>query len=303
MTETTRKYPKRPDIMKRTIKDSVFTSLFQDKKYLLQLYRALHPEDDSVTENSLTDITIKNVLTDNIYNDLGFTVGERLMILAEAQSTWTINIIVRALMYLAWTYRNYFERTRQNLYGSRKVQMPVPEIYVIYTGNRKEKPPEISLAKEFFNGQKSCLDVRVKVVYNGKKGDIINQYIAFTKICGRQVKLHGRSRKAVLETIRICKDRNVLKEYLSEKEEEVVDIMMVLYDEEEIMRSYWESVVYETTQEVTEAVTKSVTQAVTQDERMKTAKRMLEDGTFPLDKIARFSNLPIETVQRLADAR
>ena len=73
-------------IMKRTIKDSVFTDLFQDKKYLLQLYKALHPEDTDVTENDLNDITIKNVLTDNIYNDLGFTVGDKLMILVEAQS-------------------------------------------------------------------------------------------------------------------------------------------------------------------------------------------------------------------------
>jgi hypothetical protein len=73
-------------IMKRTIKDSVFTDLFQDKKYLLQLYKSLHPEDTDVTENDLNDITIKNVLTDNIYNDLGFTVGDKLMILVEAQS-------------------------------------------------------------------------------------------------------------------------------------------------------------------------------------------------------------------------
>lgn len=57
------------EIMKWTIKDSVFTDLFQDKKYLLQLYKALHPEDTDVTEDDLNDITIKNVLTDNIYND------------------------------------------------------------------------------------------------------------------------------------------------------------------------------------------------------------------------------------------
>ena len=71
-------------IMKRTIKDSVFTNLFQDKKYLIQLYKALHPEDKDVTEDKLTDVTIENVLTDNIYNDLGFIVGNRLMILVEA---------------------------------------------------------------------------------------------------------------------------------------------------------------------------------------------------------------------------
>ena len=38
------------------------------------------------------------------------------------------------------------------------------------------------------------------------------------------------------ETIRICKDKNVLREYLEGKESEVVDIMMQLYDHEEIMR-------------------------------------------------------------------
>ena len=66
-------------VMKRMVKDSVFTDLFQNKKYLLQLYKALHPEDH-VTEDDLTDVTIKNVLTDNIYNDLGFVVEDRLMI-------------------------------------------------------------------------------------------------------------------------------------------------------------------------------------------------------------------------------
>lgn len=49
---------------KRKIKDSVFTNLFQDKKYLLQLYKALHPEDSDVTEDEIEDITIKHVLID-----------------------------------------------------------------------------------------------------------------------------------------------------------------------------------------------------------------------------------------------
>ena len=38
------------DIAKYTIKDSVFTNLFQDKKYLIQLYNTIHPEDKDVTE-------------------------------------------------------------------------------------------------------------------------------------------------------------------------------------------------------------------------------------------------------------
>ncbi len=275
-------------IMKRTIKDSVFTNLFQDKKYLIQLYQALHPEDKDVTEDKLTDVTIENVLTDNIYNDLGFMVGNRLLILVEAQSTWTVNIIIRALMYLIQTYHNYFERTKQSLYKSKKVQIPMPELYVIYTGDRKTKPSEISLSQEFFGGKECCLDVKVKMIYDGKEGDIINQYVIFTKVCNEQIALYGRTQKSILEAIRICKDRNVLREYLESREKEVVDIMMVLYDNEEIMRSYLESERHEIRLEER------------YEANIETAKRMLIDGELSLDRIAKFSNLSIEVVEELA---
>ena len=274
------------EVMKRTIKDSVFADLFQDKKYLLQLYKALHPEDTDVTEDDLNDITIKNVLTDNIYNDLGFTVGDKLMILVETQSSvWTVNIIVRALMYLVQTWHDYFERTKQNLYKSKKVQMPMPEIYVIFTGERKTKPSEISLSQEFFGGKECGIDVRVKMIYDGKEGDIINQYVLFTKICNEQMKEHGRTRKAVMEAIRICKNRDVLREYLSNRESEVVSIMMVLYDEEEIMRSYVESERHE----------------AKRDEKIETARRLLQMQKLTNDDIAAGSGLTIEEVEKLAD--
>ena len=52
---------------KRTAKNSVFLDLFQNKSYLLKLYKTLHPEDITATEDSLTNITIENVLTDNLY--------------------------------------------------------------------------------------------------------------------------------------------------------------------------------------------------------------------------------------------
>ena len=60
--------------------------------------------------------------------------------------------------------------------------------------------------------------------------------MTFTKILDNRAKLYGRTKKAVQETIRICKNDNILKEYLESRESEVVDIMMQLYDREEIMR-------------------------------------------------------------------
>ena len=253
---------------KRTAKNSVFLDLFQNKNYLLKLYKTLHPEDITATEDSLTDITIKNVLTDNFYNDLGFIVDNKLMILIEAQSTWTINILVRALLYLAQSYHEYFQHTRQNYYKSKKVKMPKPELYVVFTGNKGKKPDKISLSKEFFEGADIDIEVKAKVIYESDQDNIINQYIIFCKVFNEQTGQHGMTQKAVSETIRICKDRNVLKEYLLEREKEVVTIMMSLFNEEEILKSFIESEIH--------------------DEARETAERMIKDGELSLEKIARY---------------
>ena len=269
---------------KRKIKDSVFTDLFQNKKYLLQLYQALHPEDRDITEDELADITIKHVLIDGDYNDLGFSVGNRLMVLVESQSTWTYNIIIRALMYLVQTYHDYFKRTNQNLYGSKKVNMPKPELYMIYTGERKDVPDMISLSKEFFAGEKFSIDAEVKVLYQESEKDIIGQYIIFSKVYNEQRKLYGATKKAILETIRICKDRNVLKEYLESREQEVVDMMMTLFDDEQILKAY----------------TKDIEDNIAKETAKKTAIQMIKDGEMSLEKIARYvPSLSMEELKEL----
>ena len=130
------------------------------------------------------------------------------------------------------------EKSGQNVYGSKRVKLPKPELYVIFTGERKSKPEYLYLSKEFFGGEESAIEVKVKMIYDGKEGDIINQYVNFTKIYNEQVKLYGRTREAVLETIRICKDKNVLKEYLVNREQEVVNIMMTLFNDEYILKTY-----------------------------------------------------------------
>lgn len=282
-TETAEEKEER--VVKHTVKDSVFTSLFKEKKYLIQLYRALHPEDTETTEDDLKDVTVSNVLVDDIYNDLGFTVGTTIMLLIEVQSTWTVNIIFRALMYLVQTYREYFRKTKQNLYKSKKLKMPKPEIYVIYVGDRKTRSEEITLSEEFFAGEDICIDVRVKMIYDGKNGDIINQYVVFTKVCNEQVAKHGRTREAVQEAIRICKERNVLKEYLSSREKEVVDMLMELYDEQEVLRSYVESEKYE----------------VENATKIATARRLLKMGKLSVEEIAEGAGLTVEEVERLSD--
>ena len=81
--------------MKRTVKDSVFTHLFRDVNYTFKMYQALHPEDTVTTVNDISIITLESHLVNQLYNDLGFIVGNRLIILVEHQSTWSENIVIR----------------------------------------------------------------------------------------------------------------------------------------------------------------------------------------------------------------
>ena len=221
--------------MKLAVKDTVFRDLFSQKKYLLQMYQALHPDDTTITADDLNIVTLKSILMNGIYNDLGFMVrGNQLLILVEAQSTWSPNIVIRSLMYLMDTYQEYFREKKIKLYGSHKADMPKPELYVIYTGDKGSHPDVLSLKDEFFPATDCCIDAKVKVIYLRDSDDIINQYIGFCRVFNEQVALYGRTLTAAKEIIRICRDRNLLEEYLSEREKEVEDIMLTLFDQEYI---------------------------------------------------------------------
>ncbi|MBR6770620.1 MAG: hypothetical protein IKM28_05185 [Lachnospiraceae bacterium] len=124
-----------------------------------------------MAEDEIADVTIKYVLIDADYNDLGLSIGNRLMV----------------------------------LYGSKKVTLPKPELYMIYTGDKKKIPDTISLSEEFFDGEKISVDAEIKVLYQENEN---------------------------------CKNRNVLKKYLESKEQEVVDIMMTLFDNQKILKAY-----------------------------------------------------------------
>ncbi len=221
--------------VKRSVKDSVFTDLFKDKNNIVLLYSALHPEE-KITADEIHNVTLKNILTDNLYNDLGFTVGDKIIVLAEAQSTWSDNILIRTLMYLAQSYQDHIERTGQNIYGSKKVTIPMPELYVIYTGDDKIERPEMTMTDMFFGGQETALNLTVKVIQHSDVNNIINQYITFCKISSEVMRRMGRTPEAVNEIFRICCDRDILKEYLITREREVYNIMFALFDDEYIMR-------------------------------------------------------------------
>ena len=219
-------------------KNTVFLDLFSIPEYRLQMFQALHPEMTDVTEDDIKPVTLSPVMTNSQYNDLAFIVRDKLIIFVEAQSTWTINILVRMLLYLAGTYNNYIQDNALNVYTSTKVVIPEPEFYVVYTGSRKIREDTISLRADFWNNPDAKLDLQAKILHAESSDDIIGQYIIFTHVLDGQINIHGRKKIAIEETIRICQTRKVLKEYLETQKKEVTSMFDVLFDQKYIMRAY-----------------------------------------------------------------
>ena len=72
----------------------------------------------------------------------------------------------------------------------------------------------------------------------------------------------------------------MLKEYLENKEQEVVDIMMTLFDDEQVLEAY--------------------TKDIKNGEARETAERMIKDGELSLDKIARYvPSLSMDELRKL----
>ena len=104
--------------MKYTEKDSVFSFIFRQPENTRRLYMALHPEDNGVTEEDCRLVTLEHVLTNGMTNDLGFQVRDKLILLVEAQSKFSVNIALRMLLYLAATYKEYVEEQKLEPPGS-----------------------------------------------------------------------------------------------------------------------------------------------------------------------------------------
>ena len=214
---------------KRDIKDSVFTFLFSDIEYTIQLYLSLHPEDTDLRDEDFRLVTLANILAIGQYNDLGFQVRDKLILLVEAQSTFSPNIPLRMLMYLAKTYNEYIEEHQLSLYREKKVSIPRPELYVIYTGEKEA--PDILRLSDMYEGSGSA-DLTVRVLRDGQPGDILSQYVDFCQVANEQVSLYGRTDEALMSTIQLCLEQGILVPFLDSRKKEVVDIMTRLFSQE-----------------------------------------------------------------------
>ena len=237
--------------VKWTVKDSIFLDLVEFQENKLEFFRALHPESKDVTMDDITPVTLNPVILNSPYNDIGLLVkgkesGEKpsrpgeskLLILAEAQSTWSFNILLRMFMYTTATWQSYIHDNNLNVYSSRPLDIPKPEFYVIFTGSRKIKSDVITMKTDFWSDPNVKMDLEAKVIWAEKKGDVIGEFIILSHVFDEQTRLYGRSVKAVDNTIRICIEMGILVEYLSYRKKEVERIMMRMFEQEHVVEMY-----------------------------------------------------------------
>ena len=165
----------------RKYKDSVFTNLFAERKYAFMLYQDLHPEDLEAAEEDVEVITVENIFTNDLYNDAAFRVGNRLITLAEHQSTYSFNIPMRMLLYIAEEYKRLLSDSMDVLYREGVVTIPAPEFYVAYTGKWKERYETELFLSSLFAQQSGCLELKVHVIYEPKEESILWEYSGMVK--------------------------------------------------------------------------------------------------------------------------
>ncbi len=132
--------------------DSIFADIFSIKKHQLQLYKALLGEKarEDISPNDINLLNVEKIFVNDLYNDLSFTVDDELVVLVEAQSKYTKNIVTRLLFYLSRALEKYIRDSSSDkklfaLYNKGEVRIPTIKLYTVYTGPEKMKDHYINL--------------------------------------------------------------------------------------------------------------------------------------------------------------
>ena len=223
----------------RRYKDSVFVDLFGEdkdaKKNFLSLYNALHGTHlDSSAE--LKPLRLDNVMYMSFCNDVSCLIDNKIIVLAEHQSTVNDNMPVRFLEYSARLY----EQTQipRDRYSRKLKQIPTPEFYVFYNGEEKyPAQAELKLSNAFaVKSAKPSLELLVKVIninYNKDNGLLercrpLEEYTQFVEAVRRHIRLDGEN--GFKNAIKECIHNDILRDYLERKSREVMNMLIAEYD-------------------------------------------------------------------------
>ncbi|MCD8016732.1 MAG: hypothetical protein LUE97_02795 [Oscillospiraceae bacterium] len=180
-----------------------------------------------------------------------------------------------------------------SLYREKPVSIPKPELYVVYTGDKQDVPDTLKLS-DLYGGDGSA-EITVKVLVDDGSGDILDQYIEFSKIFDKQAKTYGHNKRALDEAIKISTERGILKSFLESRQKEVTDIMTTLFEQQRI----WDIELHNIARECREeGLQEGKLQGAKEGVEL-LIKQMLKNAA-PED-IAALTGIPLDEVKRLAE--
>lgn len=229
----------------RIYKDRLYKMIFNDKSELLKLYNAIngtHYDDPAM----LTITTLDNAIYMTMENDLSFIIDMRLA-LYEQQSTVNPNLPLRFLMYITDIYSAYTKD--MNIYGSKKVQIPLPSFVIFYNGVKSQTDRTEFLLSELFHPTTDQPALELKaVMLNINKGhnqELMNachtlrdysEYVARIRTYSAEMPLTDAVEKAITE----CIHENILRDFLLKNRAEAKAMSIYEYDEEKTLRMFRE---------------------------------------------------------------
>ena len=228
---------------KRTYKDSMFRDIFNDKKRLQRLFKALSGRLVPLRDIKIT--TLRGTFFDDVKNDISFLVGDLFVVLLEHQSTPSPDMPVRMLWYVARLYRQYLDARLP--YRHTQAPLPAPMFFVFYNGT-EEMPEKWELRLSDAFGENTGAMELVVTVYNVnyaenreilEKCQDLKAYSLFVARVRENAQKGMKLGQAVIEAIRYSEEHDILKEYFEQiEQEEVIDMVSVKWDPE-LAKQVW----------------------------------------------------------------
>ncbi len=219
--------------IKHKVYDSVFNDLFSDSKMLLDLYKVLLGDkvNPNITEKDISLLESDKVFINDLYNDLSFIVDNELIIMVEAQSTYSKNIATRLLLYAAKGLEEYIKNSEETdnfyaLYSEKLLEIPKIKLYTVYTGSKKIDDHYINLSDLMYHKElETDLNLRVKVIFREDKNNILGQYISFCHIVRDEFKSSSTKEEAIRKAIKRSQEEGLLEKYLEKRKFEVANML------------------------------------------------------------------------------
>lgn len=225
----------------RIYKSRISAMLFSGRNELLKLYNAINGTSYDVPQ-LLQINTLENAVYMSMQNDVSFIIDMRLN-LYEHQSTYSPNLPLRYLLYVADIYSDYTKE--MNLYGSRAVQLPTPKFVVFYNGHAEQPDRKELKLSELFTIPETDPSLELKaVMLNINKGHnrklmetckTLQDYAEYTlrvRTYAAEMSLDEAVERAITECIR----EGILAEFLKKNRAEAKKVSIYEYDEERHMR-------------------------------------------------------------------